>query len=255
MADEIMKKEEATLATPMPDDMPLGFGDDDDPSDLIIPRIKIMQALSPEVQDGKAKLGTLINSLTLENVTDKTFVPVCKFNNHVLWRDRNEGGGIICRAADGKLGLMEDGTTRYCAQCRKCEFDNTKQGKDARPTCTKYINFLGFFVDDPTPIILSFSKTNMKEGKQMYSMAKVSRQNIWNFGYKLQIVQRSNATNRWFVIQPVNDGPTADDLRAIGMDLYRQFAGSMTTVNYDMSDGYNSTETTVEVAPDEDTPF
>lgn len=253
MADEIMKQE-GTLATPMDTDMPLGF-EDDSAEDLIIPRIKVMQALSPEVQDQKATIGTIINSLTLENVTDKVFVPVCKFNNNVLWRDRNDGGGIICRAADGKIGIMEDGTQRYCAQCRKCEFDNTKKGREAIPTCTKYINFLGFFEDDPTPIILSFSKTNMAEGKQMYSMAKVARQNIWNFGYKLTVTKKSNNANSWFIIKPIANGATSDEIRALGMDLYRQFAGTMTSVNYDMAEYATPVETTHEVVSDEDTPF
>nr|DAF74768.1 MAG TPA: hypothetical protein [Caudoviricetes sp.] len=252
MADEIVKQE-GTLATPMDTGMPLGF-EDDSAEDLIIPRIKVMQALSPEVQDQKATIGTIINSLTLENITDKVFVPVCKFNNNVLWRDRNAGGGIICRAADGKIGIMEDGTQRYCAQCRKCEFDNTKKGREAIPTCTKYINFLGFFEDDPTPIILSFSKTNMAEGKQMYSMAKVARQNIWNFGYRLTVTKKSNNANSWFIIKPIANGATSNETRALGMDLYRQFAGTMTTVNYDMAE-YTTTETTHEIVSDEDSSF
>lgn len=258
MADEqttelATKETEATLAV-MGTDQPLGFGDDDG-EDLIIPRIKIMQALSPEVQDQKAMIGTIINSLSLENVTDKVFVPVCKFNNNILWRDRNAGGGIICRAADAKRGINEDGSVLFCAQCRKCEFDNTKQGRDAIPQCTKYINFLGFFVDDYTPIILSFSKTNMAEGKQMYSMAKVARQNIWNFGYKLSVKKKSNNANSWFIIAPIAAGPTSDEVRAIGMDMYRQFANSMTTVNYDMSE-YSASESSVEVtASDEESEF
>lgn len=236
MADELTKVEPGALSQDLPD-MPLGFGDEsDDAEDLLIPRIKIMQALSPEVSDGKATIGTLINSLSMENVTDKVFVPVCKFNNHILWRDRSEGGGIKCRAADAKHGLQEDGTTKLCAACRKCEFDNTKQGRDAIPTCTKYINFLGFFTDSYAPIILSFSKTNLKEGKQLFSMAKVSRQNIWNFGYKLTSKKRSNNVNSWFVIVPEMAGATTDEQREIGISLYRQFANSMTQVNYDLSD-------------------
>lgn len=242
----------ALAAQGMPD-QPLGF-EDDSAEDLIIPRIKCLQALSPEVQDGTGKMGTIINSLTLDNVTDRVFVPVCKFNNHILWRDRNDGGGIICRAADGKIGVMEDGTTRPCAACRKCEFDNTKKGREALPTCTKYINFLGFFEDDFTPIILSFSKTNMAEGKQMYSMAKVSRQNIWNFGYKLTVAKKSNNANSWFIIKPVANGATSDEIRQIGMELYRQFAGTMTQVNYDMGETQR-TEATVETPSDDDMPF
>lgn len=241
MADELMKQGETALTEAS---TPLGF-EDDTMDDLIIPRIKVMQALSPEVQDGKAKVGDIVNSLTLERLNDKVFIPVCKFNNHVYWRDRNDGGGIICRAADGKTGQMEDGSVKYCAQCRLCEFDNTKSGREALPKCTKYINFLGFFEDEMVPIILSFAKTNMAEGKKMYSMAKVSRQNIWNFGYKLTSKEKTKNANRWYIIDPVSAGQTSDDMRQIGMELYKQFAGTMSTVNYDMNEG--TSETTVEI--------
>lgn len=243
MSEELMKQEGTTALANS--DMPLGFDGDDTPEDLIIPRIKIMQALSPEVADGKATIGQIINSLTLEKLNDKVFIPVCKFNNNIHWRPRSEGGGIICRAADGKVGINEDGSTAFCSQCRKHEFDNTKQGAAAIPICTRYINFLGFFEDDFTPIILSFAKTNMAEGKKMYSMAKVSRQNIWNFGYKLTSKERAKNGNRWFIIDPVAAGATSDEIRAIGMELYKQFAGAMSSVNYDLGET-TASETTVE---------
>lgn len=235
MADEIVKTGETAQELAV-GAAPLGF-EDDTADDLIIPRIKIMQALSPEVQDSKVQIGDIINSLTLERLNDKVFIPVCKFNNNVWWRDRADGGGIICRAADGKMGIREDGTTHACSTCRKCEFDNTKQGREAIPVCTKYINFLGFFEDDMMPIILSFSKTNMAEGKKMYSMAKVARQNIWNFGYTLTSKEKAKNANKWYIIDPVAAGATSDEVRALGMELYTQFAGTMTAINYDMSEG------------------
>lgn len=251
MADEIIVKEETQLSTDV--GTPLGF-EDDNADDLIIPRIKIMQALSPEVQDGKAKIGDIVNSLTLERLNDKVFIPVCKFNNNVYWRDRSEGGGIICRAADAKVGTWEDGHTELCSVCRRCEFDNSKQGREAIPTCTKYINFLGFFADDLMPIILSFSKTNMAEGKKMYSMAKVTRQNIWNFGYTLISKERAKNANRWYIIDPVSAGPTSEELRIVGMELYKQFAGTMTSVKYDMAET-SAYEATVESVSTEDSEF
>ncbi len=249
--DELMKKEETAVT--MYSEAPLGFGDND-ADDIIIPRIKIAQALSPEVKDGSVKIGEIFNSLTTETLTDKIFVPVCKFNNNVLWRDRAEGGGIICRSADGKTGQYEDGSILYCAQCRKCEFDNTKKGREAIPSCTKYINFLGFFANDYMPIILSFSKTNMSEGKKMYSMAKVTRQNIWNFGYTLASVERHKNGNDWFVIDPRNAGPTDAETRVIAKELFDQFAASVTTIRYDMDETRN-VESTIEVVDDEANEF
>lgn len=250
--DELMKKEETALA--QASDTPLGFGEDD-ADDLIIPRIKVAQALSPEVKEGSVKIGAIFNSLTTEDLTDKVFIPVCKFNNNVWWRDRSEGGGIICRSADGRTGQHEDGSTLYCAQCRKCEFDNTKKGREAIPKCTKYINFLGFFEDSFMPIILSFSKTNMAEGKKMYSMAKVTRQNIWNFGYTLASVERHKNGNDWFVIDPRNAGQTSDETRVIAKELFDQFASTVTSIRYDMDEQKGAVEGTVEVVDDDANEF
>lgn len=248
--NDLMVKEEQQLATQT--ELPLGF-EDDAPEDLLIPRIKLAQALSPEVKDGHVKMGDIFNSLSYEVLNDKVFIPVCKFNNHVWWRDRADGGGIICRAADGKVGVTEDGTTQYCTQCRKCEFDNTKQGREALPKCTKYINFLGFFEDDPTPIILSFSKTNMAEGKRMYSMAKVARQNIWNFGYTLASKEKAKNGNSWYIIDPQAAGATSDENRAIGMELYQQFAKVVTSINNDAMEA--AQEVTIEVDTSNDNEF
>lgn len=250
--DEIMKKEETALA--QAPDMPLGFGEDD-AEDMLIPRIKVAQALSPEVKDGTVKIGSIFNSLTTEDLTGKTFIPVCKFNNHVYWRDRRDGGGIICRSADGKTGQYEDGRVLHCAQCRKCEFDNTKKGRDAIPVCTKYINFLGFFEGEYMPIILSFSKTNMAEGKKMYSMAKVTRQHIWNFGYTLASVERHKNGNDWFVIDPRNAGQTSDETRAIAKELFDQFASTVTSIRYDMDEQKDAVEGTVEVVDKDKSEF
>jgi hypothetical protein len=211
--------------------------------------------LSPEVKDQSVKIGEIFNSLTLDVLTNKVFVPVCKFNNNVWWRDRAEGGGIICRSADGRTGQHEDGTIMHCAQCRKCEFDNTKKGRAAIPVCTKYINFLGFFDGEYMPIILSFSKTNMAEGKKMYSMAKVSRQHIWNFGYTLASVERHKNGNDWFVIDPRSAGQTSEEARAIAQELYAQFASSVSTIRYDMDEQKNNFEASTEIIDDEESDF
>lgn len=250
MENELAVKEETQLAKQA--EVPMGFGEDD-ADDIIIPRIKVAQALTPEVKEKKVDIGDIFNSLTMDVLTDKVFIPVCKFNNNVWWRPRNEGGGIICRAADGKVGINEAGSTVYCSQCRKNEFDNSKQGREAIPVCTKYINFLGFFEGEYMPIILSFSKTNMNEGKKMYSMAKVTMQNIWNHGYKLTSVERHKGGNDWYVIDPQLAGPTSEEARMMAENLFNMYASSVSSIRYDMDETKN-VEATVE-STDEESEF
>lgn len=231
---DLVAKEETTEVANQTG-MPLGF-EDDDANDIIIPRVKVIQTLSPERKDKIANEGDIINSLTKEKLNGKVFIPVFKFNNNIWWRDRSEGGGIRCIARDGKLGTMSDGTTLLCASCKRCEFDNTKQGKESLPTCTKYINFFGFFAGERMPIILSFAKTSYNEGKKLYSLAKVTMQNMWNYGYTLNEKLQAKGGNEWFICVPTPAGATEESDREFGLSLYKMYRNSIQNLEYDMED-------------------
>ena len=214
---------------------PMGF-EDEEASDVIIPRVKVIQTLSPERKDKIAEEGDIINSLTKEKLNGKVFIPVFKFNNNVLWKDRSEGGGIQCIARDGKVGAESDDTTRFCSECRKCEFDNSKKGKEALPTCTKYINFFGFFAGERMPIILSFAKTSYNEGKKLYSLAKVTMQNMWNYGYTLNEKLMSKGGNEWYVPIMSAAGPTDEDDRNFAFELFNAYRTNIQNVAYDLDE-------------------
>lgn len=233
MNNDIMKQEADSLA--VNSGMPLGF-EEEEADDVIIPRVKVIQTLSPERKDKVAEEGDIINSLTKERLNGKVFIPVFKFNNNVWWKDRSEGGGIQCMARDGKVGTLSDGTTQLCSVCRRCEFDNTKQGKEALPTCTKYINFFGFFAGERMPIILSFSKTCYNEGKKLYSLAKVTMQNMWNFGYRLDEKMLAKAGNEWYVPSMTAAGPTDEADREFALNLFKAYRNKMQDVAYDMDE-------------------
>lgn len=229
----LVAKDQAALAVQK--EVPMGF-EDEDAGDMIIPRVKVIQTLSPERKDKIANEGDIINSLTKERLNGKTFIPVFKFNNNIDWRDRSEGGGIKCIARDGRIGEASNGTQLMCASCRRCEFDNTKQGKEALPKCTKYINFFGFFAGERMPIILSFAKTNYNEGKKLYSLAKVTMQNMWNYGYTLQEKLMAKAGNEWYNIVATPAGQSSEEDRAFALEMYKSFRNTIQSVNYDLDD-------------------
>lgn len=231
---DLVAKEETTEVANQTG-MPLGF-EDDDANDMIIPRVKVIQTLSPERKDKIANEGDIINSLTKDKLNGKVFIPVFKFNNNIWWRDRSDGGGIRCIARDGRLGTMSDGTNLVCASCKRCEFDNTKQGKESLPTCTKYINFFGFFAGERMPIILSFAKTSYNEGKKLYSLAKVTMQNMWNYGYALNEKLQAKGGNEWFICVPTPAGATEESDREFGLSLYKMYRNSIQNFEYDMEE-------------------
>lgn len=229
---DLVKKENQAMMDSM-NDVPLGFEDDNE-GDMIIPRIKVINALSPERKDKLADEGDIVNSLTVDKLNGKVFIPVFKFNSNIEWKDRADGGGIHCHARDGKRGFESDGTSKMCAQCRRNEFDNTKVGREAIPKCTKYINFFGFIQGERMPIILSFSKTNYNEGRKLYSLARVSMQNMWNHGYTLDSKLMAKGGNEWYNIVIAAAGATSDEDRAFGMELFKAFRHS--NLVYDLDD-------------------
>jgi hypothetical protein len=233
---EVSKQNEGVLAAQ--NNVPMGFEDEDE-GDMIIPRVKVIQTLSPERKEKLASEGDVINSLTKDKLNGKTFVPVFKFNSNILWKDRAEGGGIACQARDGKTGYESSGTCKLCKACRLNEFDNTKTGKDAIPKCTKYINFFGFISGERLPIILSFAKTNYNEGKKMYSLAKVTMQNMWNHGYSLNEKLVSKNGNEWYIFQVAATGATSTEDREYGAQLYKAFRAS--DFKFDVEDNESST--------------
>ena len=256
MSNEIEARNESTLATQ--NQAPMGFEDESD-GDLIVPRIKVVQSLSPEFKDRTANEGDIINSLTKDKYNGLVFIPVFKFNNNIWWKPRNAGGGMSCFSKDGKVGVPTDGSPNLmCLQCKKNEFDNSKQGAESYPVCSKYINFFGFIRGEdgmiPMPIIMSFAKTNYNEGKKMYSLAKVTMQNMWNHGYRLDNKKMSKVGNEWFIINPTPAGATSAEEREFGMALYNMYRQK--DLNFDIEDttvsddsvGSNAKATDAEVA-------
>lgn len=230
--NEMIKHEQNTGVT-VSDNTPMGF-EDEDQKDFIIPRVKVINLLSPEAREKIAEEGDVINSLTKEKLNGKIFIPVYKFTNIILWKDRALGGGIAAISHDGKIAIPTDGGAPYpCAHL--AEFDNTKTGKDAQPTHVKYMNFFGFFAGERMPIILSFSKTSFAEGKRLYSLAKVTMQNMWHNGYRLDAKLMKKAGNEWYNPVVFPTGAVSDEDKAFGLMLFQQFRNKQ-VIDYDRTE-------------------
>ena len=186
-----------------------GFESKDiDQSDLIIPRAKLLQKLSPEVDEGM-KPGQIINSLTKEALPEE-FIPIFVFKNYIRFNLKNtddpnfdsgfEPGAIMWRSND----YLDEKVQK-----------ETKFGSNGeKPLATTFMNFFSYFPGISMPIIISFSKTSYKAGKQLLSLAKFSGGDMFGKKYKLQSHKETNDIATYFVLKTAVSGkPTADELK------------------------------------------
>lgn len=75
-----------------------------DKSDLIIPRVKLLQAISPEIVEQNnplAKPGQFWHTIAAEPMGDRlTFVPIVIRKTLALWAPRGDQRGILARSSD-----------------------------------------------------------------------------------------------------------------------------------------------------------
>ena len=174
--------------------------------DILLPRIKLLQPLSPEVVEGGHKPGTMLLNLSNKNLGKEVLItPVLHFRSRIKWNPRDDGGGIDCSSPDAKVPT----TNKYaeaCAPCPHKEWHNeAKSRKDQAPACTLYENFVVLLPGEANPVVVPMEKTKTRAAKKFYSMAALKGGDMFNFTYKLSVVQEKNAEGQNFFNYQVAD--------------------------------------------------
>jgi len=193
MTKAITKQETTAIATPS--HAPLGF-DDIDMDDLIIPRLRLLQALSEAVTSEKGKSGQFQNSLT-EEVFDGPleFIPLMFKNGAVYFQP---GEGLKCKSVDGVTSINGD-------RCAECPFNEYwKKWKDDKPPqCAGTKEFTiaqRSTITDAAPniMVLTFMKTSFGLGKKLISMARLTGQDLFANSYSLESIKTKNDKGTFF---------------------------------------------------------
>jgi hypothetical protein len=156
MANELTKKPELAAAQyDYGDDAGAGF-ETRDSSEMQIPRMSLLQALSPQVGalEG-AKAGRFFNSVTETLCDSFFFVPSCHTHTFVEWKPREAGGGRVAEYAPSTDFVREIVATGEFGKLR------TPAGNHLVETVSQY-----GVLDDETPIVLSITSTKLSAWKK-----------------------------------------------------------------------------------------
>lgn len=171
-----------------------------DKSDLVLPRIKLLQPLSPEIDKGFTA-GDLINSLTGESYGKKmTIIPIIHFKSRIYWKEREEGGGMLCSAHDA----LHPSRTEFAPNCSMCTLkdwnNSAKTAKDKAPKCVIYYNFAVLINNSPMPVALSMERTKIRIAKKLLSLAAYSGGQLDMFARKYEVITEKvkNEQGTWY---------------------------------------------------------
>jgi hypothetical protein len=216
-----------------------------DSSDRIIPRVKLMQAISPELQDHvEAKAGQFWHTIAQENLgpTLKA-VPIIIRKSFVLWAPRNDDRGILARAMDGvnwepanaEFRVKPKGsptevvynTRNTVAESRLDQFGTSIPGDpNSAPAASLTYNMMWYLPDFPelSPSIIINTRSSVKPMQQLLS--RIDSKPVPHFcqKYIISSVQQKGAEGPYFNFAYTGDGFTTAEQASITEGLYEQFS-------------------------------
>lgn len=188
----------------------LGMGD------FEIPRLKLLQAISPEVTDGRGKAGNYWHTVLEQDLGGSLeIIPLYLSKSAILWRPREDGGGILARADDGinwspsqgqfTVKIDKRGTTRTwklaptVAESRLLEWGTyDEQDPQSQPAATKMLNCAVWVRSIDSPVVMTFQRSSLKAGSKFAGKLKLSNLPIFGRKFRLFSVDDTNSSNQEF---------------------------------------------------------
>lgn len=209
--------------------------------DLVIPRIELVQALSPARKKSDAAYiegadeGMLYNNVTRELYgSEVTVVPVYYTKQYLVWKDRKIGGG-------GSNGFRGAFNTKAEADAAIASLG--EEGLEAVDTAQHFVlvHFNGAWQE----AVLSMSKSKMKVSKRWNSLMRLTNTDSFSRAYKLSSVTETNARNESYFnygVQPLGFVP--QDVYERAEKLYETVRGGTVKVSSDFDGESPSAEDT-----------
>ena len=192
--NQVAVKEEFELVTnEIPDFMKQGNrgAENVGTDDMIIPRIELIQALSPVRKKSDpayiegAEEGMLYNNVTRALYgTEVTVVPVYYTKQFLVWKDRKAGGG-------GSNGFRGAFASKELADRAIAEL--AEEALEVSDTAQHFV--LVRNGDDWQEAVISMAKSKVKVSKRWNSLMRLSNTDSFSRAYKLSATTETNARN------------------------------------------------------------
>lgn len=201
-------------------------------SSVEIPRIKLIQKISPELDTfNDLRAGDFWHTILEQSLgTEVRICPIYVDERFILWRPQEDGGGILARADDGihwhpapaefKVKL-KDGTgvtwrTEKTVAGSKLDLwgSQNPSNPDSPPAATKMFNMVVSFPDDPDmpPAVVTLQRSAVTVGKKFMGKLKITRAPSFGLIFKMGSKVETNKAGQAFLNYTfVGDGKVTDE--------------------------------------------
>lgn len=247
-----------------------------DSEDVAIPRLKLAQALTPDVQEGTLKAGDLFLNVTGEVLASEDnplrIIPVAVGKEYILWNPER-GEGILARAKrvfhGGRARYQWDNqdqifdvkfrkgpavrweTKRFVEDNGLHRFGSSIPGDPSSgPAATAHHNFVCVLPDhDNMVVALSLSRSQEKKAKDLNTMLKMSKMPIYGRVFTVATTRERNASgDEYFNYQFKPAGFVQDEQAFLAYkEIFESF--NLKGFNVDQDGAAPSTETEPDEIP------
>lgn len=170
-----------------------------------LPRIRLMQAMSNEVHEGKFRPGQVVDPVLghvyLENPKNDVleFIPLLTYRTRLYFKGRDEGGEMSCRSDDFLHGFGDPGGD--CMSCSLKDWGGEKQ--DRPPRCMEQRNIIMYFPNAPQQSqvgICSFMKTQLKVAKEFERKSRAfgAGRRIFTSAYRFEVFMDHAGSDQFY---------------------------------------------------------
>jgi hypothetical protein len=215
-----------------------------DSSDRIIPRIKLIQAISPELESfDSAKAGQFWHTIAQENLGPSLkAIPIVIRKSFILWAPRSDDRGILARAMDGihwdppnaEFTVKPKGspqqvtyrTRNTVAESGLDQFGTSIPGDpNSPPAASLTYNMMWLLVDYPelSPSIIINTRSSIKPMQQLLSRIDSKPVPHYCQVYEIGTVQQRGAEGPYFNFTYTGQGFADQQQATYASALYEQF--------------------------------
>jgi len=233
-----------------------------DSTDRIIPRVKLLQGISPEVTEyDNAKAGQFWHSVASELLgTEIIGIPIILNKTYVLWAPRNDDRGILARASDGinwdtpdleftikpknyphnvvhKLGKTVHDSVD--GGIPLSEFGSSIPGDpNSAPAAALTYEMLWFFPEFPelSPAVIINTRSSVKPAKDLINKIDIRPVNHYYQQYRIGIAQEQSDDGPFYNYKYQPDGYASEEVAAITEAMFETFQKTSYRANDEQAD-------------------